>query len=507
MTCADPRPAVAARLRILRRLSAASAAALLLAASLAACSAPSGDTYPKLEEPNPSITLPGGISATPTPAVAAVTLRILSHAPKASLDAVAELYAGMSSGTLAREAGTDPGALGATIPLEELARFAGTVVVERVAPPATGDLETELLAMAASGILPDLFETEALPRLADAGALASLDDVPSVRAALQGGALLPAAVSACRIGDALLGLPRAATTTVLFYNADLLRAAGIEPAEVDAGLTVEAFAALLPRLTDPTRKQYALLSAAPLLPRLPATRDGTLGWGTYRDGRFRFASDAFSETAATLRSYVKSGWTTDALTADQRTKAFGNADPRAIGKVAFWIGDSTEAADWTAVAGIAAGVAPLPCLDRPAADLSVLALCVSATTRDLGSAVPFAAFLAADPDALRLQSRIGFEPGAVPLSTDPSVWADAAVAAGPAVAPLFASFRDRLADAFVSGRTGVPGWTQAVDASIGAYQNRLLSGALSAAAAAGPMGDAAAAALAAAREALAAPAG
>lgn len=476
MTSADPshRKAPVRSTRLRRGAAAALAALVALAASLAGCSPRDGIVFPRIEDGNPSITVPGGPTATPTPPLALVTLRVLFPATQEELSAVAGLFAGLASGALVKESGAVPGTLGATVPIADLAAYRDRFAVAAVAVPAGAALAEDLLAQSAAGSLPDVFVTDALPALASSGAAARLDGREAVLAALRTGTLLPSAVEACTFGGSLYALPFVASTPVLFYNASLLAAAGVDAAAVSRGLSYADFAALLPRLTDTATHQFALYDAAPLLATLPSTRDGAAGWATYADGSFRFSSSAFAEAVAVLRASVKAAVTLDHLTADQKSRFYGTSDPRATGKVAFWIDDSTRIPYWSGIDGLSTGIAPLPYLVGPTLPLSVRAIGVSSRSDALDAAVAFAAFLASDADSLRLQARFGFDAGCVPLSLDPTVWTDCTRQVD--AAGFLASLRDLMPRSVLEGRLAVAGWKEAVAASLGAHSVRLLQG-------------------------------
>jgi ABC-type glycerol-3-phosphate transport system substrate-binding protein len=414
-----------------------------------------------------------------------------------SLQAVASLYAGFSNGTLTQSAGgAVAGALGASISLEDLARFKELFTIRLIDPPAPDTLELSLLEMGATGTLPDVYMTAALPALVHAGYALPLDDNSALVDFIRGGNCLPTAMNACIIDGSLRAVPYMASSPVLFYNLALATQAGIDPVILAEGMTMKDFILLLPTLSNPTLKQYALFDATPLMSILPSTKRTRLGWATYTSGSFDFDSATFSETVSTLRSIVKNQWTLNHLTEEQIAKNYGTADPRLLGKVAFWVEDSSRIPYWATQSTVQVGFAPLPYLEVPALPLSVHGLCVSPKTADPDVAARFAAFLALDSDSLRLQARFGFAPGMIPMVTEPTLWAEC-TQKSPA-SDLLVSFRKRLPGAFIERRLDTNGWSAAIEASIDAYALRLLQGLDSIGAVAKDMNSAAQAAVTAA---------
>lgn len=116
------------------------------------------------------------------------------------------------------------------------------VVVERINPGDAASFYTKLSTMMAAGEPPDVFYlgAERLASFAEAGLLLPLDelsaqDASEGREPLDLDAFYPATVDAFRWDGtrpgrgALLGIPKDFTTIGFYYNADLLRAAGVEP--------------------------------------------------------------------------------------------------------------------------------------------------------------------------------------------------------------------------------------------------------------------------------------
>jgi ABC-type glycerol-3-phosphate transport system substrate-binding protein len=464
---------------------------------LAACTDNASVQFPKLEDETPVITLPGGASATPTAAAVPLALSVCVPGTQESLEAVAALFAGFSSGTLAKDAmDPDTGTLGATISLDELTRFQSLLTLRIVETPAADTLERALLTLGAANALPDVYMTDALPALVHQGFTSPLDANEELEILIRQGRCLPTALEACILDGRLHAVPLSASSPILFYNTTLTAEAGIDPTLLAAGMQMKDFAALLPLLTDSTLKQVALFDAVPLMALLPATKKSRPGWATYSDGSFSFTSSAFTETVSSLRSIVKSQWTLNHLTAEQIVKNYGTTDPRLLGKVAFWIEDSSRIAFWNTQTDVQVGYAALPYLEVQTLPIHLHALCVAPTAEDPDLAARFAAFLAVDADSLRLQARLGFVPGMVPVVTEPTQW-DECTQKSPASA-LLSSFLARLAGASFEARIGTKGWTDAIDASLGEHALRLLQGLDSVGAVASKMDDAAQAAIAAA---------
>jgi len=474
---ARPRPVRLDRSRPLpvvhRAASVLTTLASALLVLLSACAAPGATRFPSIVDENPQITLPGGASTTPTPQPGASSLRIgIPAGSPEMLSALAELYVGLRDGALVEA--DEPGSVGATISLEDLAKFEGRLSVSLVDLPTGDTLESTLLGMGASGTLPDVFLTGALPALARAGYTAPLDGWPSLESLLQDGKVLPNALQSCVVDGRIQGIPYSASTPVLFYNAALVAEAGIDTKMLEAGLPLKDLVALFPVLTKTTAHQYALYDAVRLLPLLPSTRDASLGWSGFSNGSFDFSSSAFADSVSSLRAVVKGQWTLNHLNKDQLAKYYATSDPRILGKVAFWVDDSSNLSYWTGLAGLTTGVAPLPYLDRRTLPLTVRCFAVNHDAQFLEESIRFAGFLATDADSLRLQSRFGSEPGRIPLQLDATVWAD--WVGDTASAGFFPKLRDLLSDAYVDGHLGVPGWSDAIAASLDVHALRLLQG-------------------------------
>jgi ABC-type glycerol-3-phosphate transport system substrate-binding protein len=467
------------------------AVVLTAALLLGACSSDQSRLFPRLVFEAPVITLPGQATPSPTPSTPQVRLRIALDASQEAIDAVAALHVGMETGALSADSENRDaaGRLGAEVDLADLLRFAEGYAVEVVAPPPQDGGTYAYLMQAAAGTLPDLYVADALPLLVRGGITTPLDGLPVVEEALRQGRVVPTALAACRYDGHLQAIPYYASTQLLHYNLQPLQDAGLDVGRLEAGIPFPDFAEYLTALSKPADKAFALLDAIPLLSLLPASLDPALGWATHSPSGFGFRKKAFSTTVSTLRGVVKSQTTLNHLTTEQRTKLYGVVDPRTIGKVAFWIDDSTTTSDWRLGAVLPIGVAPIPFLDSPVLPIRIRTIVVNPDGGSLEAALRFACFLATDPDSLRMQARFGFPAGMLPMVDDPDVWKDC-IGDGPD-AQVLSSLRSLLPYAVVDAAISVDEWMAALDASIGTHGPKLLQGQETVAAVAGEMDDAA----------------
>jgi multiple sugar transport system substrate-binding protein len=150
------------------------------------------------------------------------------------------------------------------------ARHPGTPVDARIVP--LPQIAAELTKALATGTPPDIatFSYEAIASLADQGALEDLTELVTASPTIRFADVYPGPRESVTWKGRIYAVPRAVNTIALYYNADLFKAAGLDPAAPPA--TWEALADAAARLTDRQRGVFGLAFSA------IQSEEGTFQW-------------------------------------------------------------------------------------------------------------------------------------------------------------------------------------------------------------------------------------
>jgi len=350
--------------------------------------------------------------------------------------------------------------IGDTVNLDELAQFRDSFPVEALQIEPGGAGESRIRAWAAAGRLPDLYLTDRVAACAANGWAADITKSAGDHRLLSGTSLYPILVEGAKSGARLFGVPITFTMPILLYDREAVMEAGIVP-PVGSGWEFGAFASALETAAlaipttdttvstesldeDETETRPLLLTAEGLLELLPAGLDTSLGWATWTGAGFGFDRNAFREAVGQVDSLISKG-----LTADRMEKDLFD-DP------AIWLGDSSQIAGERLSLDGSLGLSRVPYLGNERIGVQVQTLCVSPEAAKSQTIIDFAMFAALDPDALLLASRFGSQEGYLPVSSVDRVW-EKTMQSWPS-APFFQACRPLLGQAFVDGKTCVPGW-------------------------------------------------
>lgn len=236
--------------------------------------------------------------------------------------------------------------------------------------------------------------------LIDAGASAGwaergwLMDLSEFRADAEKNSV-PASVEQSVWDDKLWALPLWTSAQYLYYNADLLAAAGVEPPALDERWTweqtVEAAKAAQEAgaewglLFDQTDRYYQLQ---------PLTESNGGGSGVADDGSVDITNDGWVEAMTWYAALFADGLAPRGVSTDQMSAMFG------AGQAALFVGGSWSLTPITEGEGdFAYGVAPNPMFDggEPAMATGSWSVGVSAHTDNPAAAKAFVEFLSQDP--------------------------------------------------------------------------------------------------------------
>jgi hypothetical protein len=187
----------------------------------------------------------------------------------------------------------------------------------------------------------------------------------------------------------------------------------------------EAVKKLSGKDTPLEQQSFAFYYASDLVPFLPTSFSNTAGWFMYNGSTFDFTASAFSDSVNFLRSYVKSGYSVESLSAEDQHTAFSSLDPRLSSRVAMWVGNSSDVSHWTLNQAYTLSIAQIPSVDsdkKSRLALTVYPLCISSKSKNPQLACDFASFIALDEDAILLSARLEKLDGLLPVVSSNAVW-------------------------------------------------------------------------------------
>ncbi|GAB0112832.1 ABC transporter substrate-binding protein [Acidisoma sp. C75] len=131
------------------------------------------------------------------------------------------------------------------------------------------DMNNDLARAAVTGGLPDIsyIDNPDVDLFRSRGLLLNLAPMIAHSSVIDLAKFYPAPLSAVKYGNAVFGIPRGANTLALYYNADLFKAAGLDPDKPPQ--TWDALYQDAKKLTDPAKHVYGLAFSA------VATEEGT----------------------------------------------------------------------------------------------------------------------------------------------------------------------------------------------------------------------------------------
>ena len=406
-------------------------AALLFASSLlSACTSSSNNQFPKVTQPKATVTAESaGTTSVPsvTPgetASGSSVLKVAAPISNATAQYLAKLYTLKKSGDWSS---TDSGS---TVNLDRLDTVKPSFGVEILQTPSTGATEATIKQWKDNGFVPDIMYTDALASLADSGDILPLTDYAASNSLFLPTRIYTPMLYSCSVGDQLFGIPYSATAQILYVNMNVLSAAGVNsiPFELDLNTmnsVSEAVFKTNKKDTPLEQQNFAFYKASDLIPFLPSSFSGTAGWFMFNGKAFDFKSSAFTDAVSFLRSYVKSGYSVESLTAENQQKAFSTLDPRLSTRVAMWVGSSAEVSLWSINQAFSLSIAQIPAENtdkKSQLALTVYPLCISSESKSPQLACDFASFMALDEDAILLSTRLESLDGPLPLVSSNTVW-------------------------------------------------------------------------------------
>lgn len=335
---------------------------------------------------------------------------------------LAKLYAAKKMGLIGS------GITGQTVSLEYLQTIDPLFFVEHYTTSATGASFSSYKTWEEDGTIPDIIFTDSMSRMAELGLLLPLNDFLSGNPYIAPSNAYPYMTEQCTYLGKLLGIPYAASITVLFANTEILTAAGVElPYEVSFQDIVDA-ASAVNALNTPEilmdRHVVPIYSGSDMLPFLPASFDSTLGYMARKDDEIDTHSAGFADAMKFLRN-IDPSYFVEEMSEEKINEVFGTMNPILAKRVAFWVGGSDEISRWANYMPYTLAITQIPSVNEgtysPPA-LTVFPLCVSAFTEHPHEASDYAAFIALDPDAIMLRIRLNDYEGFLPVVKSPDVW-------------------------------------------------------------------------------------
>ena len=404
-------------------------ALILIFSVLAGCSSNSDNYFPKVTQPK----IEGSSSAGTTPTLSVTpdetsdgsnVLKVAAPISNTTAQYLAKLYTTKKSGKW-----NDKDS-GSTVSLEQLDTIKSAFSVEILQTPSTGATEDTINQWKESGFVPDIIYTEALSSLAANGDILPLSDYTANNSLFLPTKIYTPMLYSCSISNELYGIPYSASAQIMYVNMDVLNAAGVDTVPFNLDLNTlktisESVRNLTTKDTPLEQQTFAFYKASDLIPFLPSSFTSDAGWFMFNGTAFDFYSGAFTDAIMYLRSYVKSGYSVESLTAEDQQKAFSSLDPRLSKRVAMWVGTTAEVSLWSINHAYTLSIAQIPAENSDMESqlaLTVYPLGISAQSQSPQLACDFASFIALDEDAILLSARLESLDGLLPVVSSNEVW-------------------------------------------------------------------------------------
>lgn len=329
-------------------------------------------------------------------------------------------------------------------------------------------------AWTATDSWPDVIVTNGLLDPQTAPTLMDLQPVVSASTHFRADRLIPRLFHLVQPTGTLNYLPWRFTRPVLYEDQAALLAMDLpdlpEPADwTQLSNHLQAVAAV----GTGSEKRPVLANASQILQFWPASSNPGAGWSTWREGTFHFTDPELVQAVDALQLLERQGISTRLQDASAPAEGLqtNRDNPAAI----YWFGNSSDlaAVRQSTDQPVHFHTLPLPGRSRLSAQpVSLFSLAVPASGSHTALAAQFAAFLAADPDAVKLQLRLDETFGYFPVVTDPTVWQQ--------VSDLYpegqnlADWPYQLTAAYIPGTYERADWTALHEARFIASWNQLL---------------------------------
>ncbi|MHB1452558.1 MAG: hypothetical protein ACYCYM_01195 [Saccharofermentanales bacterium] len=219
----------------------------------------------------------------------------------------------------------------------------------------------------------------------------------------------------------LYTIPLYAAVTMIYANRTLFDSSALKDSSaLRSPLSLNTVQTLSQQITDAAAGIYGFMGLQELLAFLPSAISPFPQSYMWNNHSFDFRNPAFTESITILSKFASDKSIVDALTDTQKSALFGNADPRTINKIAFWIDDSDNISEWSSYAKVERY--PLPVVDRLSVPMTVYSVCVNADSALLLDSIRLAAYISLDNDALLFRSRYNINEGYIPPLRDQKVW-------------------------------------------------------------------------------------
>ncbi len=218
-------------------------------------------------------------------------------------------------------------------------------------------------------------------------------------------------------------LPYYASVKMLFMNQRIWSESKVQnPYLLKESLAFNDIVALSKGINNPKNGTYAWMDLKLLSAFLPSGIKPYPRGYEYSDRKFNFDNGSFYSSISLLKKIAAESKTMETLGKDQITKLYGNNDPVKIGKVAFWLDESSAIENWASDPVNKVVRYPVPYVDKLTIPLSVVNIAVNSNSILLEDAVRFAAFISLDKNALLFRSRYKDPDGYIPPLNDKAIW-------------------------------------------------------------------------------------
>lgn len=352
--------------------------------------------------------------------IASGTLHVAVPLSSECLRYLALMYVGETAGLFND---VQQGENGYTVTLETLESFDVGLNIDLQQVGSSGISENELITDSLSNSIPDIMlikDTRMLDKYQiDPQNLTSSYSNHYISPAL----VYPAMFQNSIENKELNSIPYYAAARMLYANSAVLVDSDNKSLLADKNqLSLSEMQKLAKTATKTKTNVYGFMGLSDLLEVYPAIVDSSVNRDMWNGTRFDFLHNAFNNSLTSLKSFIKNGGVVDSLTEKQKKDKYGTSDPRSLGKIGFWIDDSTQLENWNSLGLTNIRRFMIQNDKDPVIPLSVYSLVVNSKSELLEDAARFAAYIALDSDALLFRSRYTVQNGLIPPIKDKRVW-------------------------------------------------------------------------------------
>ncbi|MBO4928688.1 MAG: hypothetical protein J5379_10650 [Clostridiales bacterium] len=353
-----------------------------------------------------------------TTVASAIELTIASPLSYDTCQYLAKLYIAKSQGLLG------DGVTGDTVDLSYLDSIDLPFLLKVYGTSETGCNSATLKKWKSNGSMPDIFLTDSFDEVVKDGLAMPVTSQLSSITLLSADRIYPRQVSQFFVNGEQYGIPYQTSCAVLFCDMEVLITAGI-PA-VSFRQSRNSLLTLLSQIDELNAEEKTVLpfyQAEDMVPYLPCAmyNHTYLSSSSEEDQNEQAYRDSFSY----VESLIRSGYSSETLTAEDSELLFAGVSPLLSRKVGIWVGTTDQLPIYDNYMPNTLSLMQFPGMKDDEYTVPLLIsypFCVSSSCEDPQLACELMSFIALDEDALLLSARLQPREGYLPSISSPSVW-------------------------------------------------------------------------------------